>query len=188
MTEAAQSAAADLFSTMSRVLVLYSLAEFQSGHASTIRVLVDGTTCSVADDGRGHAIHRVVSGQPYLPFIYTHQHYPFQDAQPQNAGQVQLQGMGMSLVNALCSELVVVVKKREGTLRLTYASGHLTREERDDLVNESTGTSVSATLDPALHTGSVDLPEIERWLTRIATAHPTLKLSLNDAVIRATAD
>jgi DNA gyrase/topoisomerase IV subunit B len=187
MTDAAQSRVPDLFSTMSRVLVLYSLAEFQSGHASTIRVLVNGTTCSVADDGRGHAIHRVVSGQPYLPFIYTHQHYPFQDAQPHSAGQVQLQGMGMSLVNALCSELLVVVKKREGTLRLTYASGRLTCEERDDLVNESTGTSVSATLHPALPFRSVDLPEIERWLTRIAAAHPTLKLSLNDAVIRATA-
>lgn len=172
---------------MCRVLVLYSLAEFQSGYASTIRVLVNGATCSVADDGRSHAINRAVSEQPYLPFIYTHQHYPFRDAQPENAAQVQLQGMGMSLVNALCSEPVVVVKKREGTLRLAYASGRLTCEERDDLVNKSTGTSVSATLHPALPFGSVHLPEIGRWLARIATAHPTLKLSLNDAVIRTTA-
>jgi DNA gyrase subunit B len=168
-------------------VTLYSLAEFQTGHASTIRVTVNGSTFAVSDDGRGHAIRRIVSGQPYLPFIYTHQDYPFTSTEPQSAGLVQLQGMGMSLVNALCSELTVVVKKRDGTLHLAYARGRLAREERNDSANDATGTSVSGTINPALNALSVDLHEIKQWLTRIAATHPTLKLMLNDVELEACA-
>jgi DNA gyrase/topoisomerase IV subunit B len=121
----------DFAALATRALVLYTLAEFQSGHATTIRVDVEGNALSVADNGRGHAIHRVISGQPYLPFIYTHLDYPFANAEPGEAGQVQLQGIGMSLLNALCSELSVIVRKREGTLRVCYESARLVREERD---------------------------------------------------------
>ena len=87
-----------------RALTLYCLAEFQSGHATTIRITAEGNSFSIADDGRGHAIERAIDGTPYLKFIYTHFDYPFETGQ--NA-PVQLQGIGMSLVNALCSELIV---------------------------------------------------------------------------------
>jgi DNA gyrase/topoisomerase IV subunit B len=119
----------DLVMLVTRALVLYSLAEFHGGYASTIDVNVDATSFSVSDDGRGHAIARTINGLPYLPFIYTHLDYPFADADP--PGQVQLQGIGMSLINAMCSELSVVVRKPHGTLRLRYEAGWLANETRD---------------------------------------------------------
>jgi DNA gyrase/topoisomerase IV subunit B len=169
----------DLTALVVRALVLYSLAEFQGGHATAIRVNVEGTTFSVADDGRGQAIHRLISGQPYLPFIYAHLDYPFADAEPGDVGQVQLQGIGMSLVNSFCSELSVVVRKREGTLRLRYEAARLVREEHDEHANDSTGTSVSGTINPQLQPVRTDLQQIQVWLRRVATAHPTLTLRLN---------
>ena len=43
-----------------RALTLYCLAEFQSGHATTIRITVEGSSFVVADNGRGHSIERTV--------------------------------------------------------------------------------------------------------------------------------
>jgi DNA gyrase/topoisomerase IV subunit B len=162
----------DLVMLVTRALVLYSIAEFQGGHVSTIDVLGEATSF-----GRGHAITRTINGLPYLPFIYTHLDYPFGDADP--PGQVQLQGIGMSLVNATCSELSVVVRKSHGTLRLSYEFGVLCREERDEITNESTGTSVSGTVNPLLAPAPADVGALKQWLSRVASTHPGLNLKLN---------
>lgn len=81
---------ADIAACVVRALVLYSLAEFQSGHARTIRVTAKGSSFSVEDDGRGHAICRTVEGSPYLRFVYAHLEYPFE---PGQGNPVQLQWM-----------------------------------------------------------------------------------------------
>lgn len=52
--------------------MLYALAEFQSGNATTIRVTADGNSFSIADNGRCHPIDKSVDGTSYLKFIYTH--------------------------------------------------------------------------------------------------------------------
>ena len=44
----------DIKATAVRALMLYSLAEFQCGNATTIRVTANGTSFGIADDGRGH--------------------------------------------------------------------------------------------------------------------------------------
>lgn len=97
-----------------RALVLYSLAEHQLGHATTIRVTVNGNSFSVGNDGRGLAIARTVASAPYLKFIYNHFDSPFR---LDEAAQVKLQGVGMSLVNSLCSELTVELRKPDAMLR-----------------------------------------------------------------------
>jgi DNA gyrase/topoisomerase IV subunit B len=169
----------DLATVAIRALVLYSLAEFQGGHASTINVIAEGMSFSVADDGRGHAIARSIAGRPYLAFIYTHLDYPFADAELGQAGQVQLQGIGMSLLNALCSELSVTVRKREGTLHLSYDAGRLASETRDEIANNSTGTSIAGTINSLLQPTQVDVRGVERWLLRVVAIHPKLKLHFN---------
>lgn len=58
--------------------MLYALLEFQSGHATTIRVTAQGNTFSIADNGRGHPIDKSVDGTSYLKFIYAHFDYPFE--------------------------------------------------------------------------------------------------------------
>jgi DNA gyrase/topoisomerase IV subunit B len=165
-----------------RALTLYSLAEFQSGHASTIRVSADGTSFCVADDGRGHAIDRTVAGSRYLQFIYTHLDYPF--SAPEGS-PVQLHGIGISLLNALCSELSVNVNKPDATLRMTYRDGHLCEEERLDLPTESTGNAVSGTISPTLQRGHTNAEYIEQWLLGVLASNPSLKLHFNGRELHA---
>jgi DNA gyrase/topoisomerase IV subunit B len=166
----------DLTLDVVRALVLYSLAEFQSGHANTIRVTVEGTSFSVADDGRGHAIERTVAEAPYLKFVYTHLDYPFGASQ---GAPVQLQGIGMSLINSLCSEMTVTARKPEVTLRLGFREGQLCDSRRVDVKAEEAGNTVAGTIDPQLQKTGVALSRVHSWLIDVLSVSPALKLFLN---------
>ena len=183
MNDATVPDSLDITAQAIRALTLYSLAEFQSGHASTIRVSADGTSFCVADDGRGHAIARTVTGSPYLQFIYTHLDYPFAVGE---GSPVQLHGIGMSLLNALCSELSVVVHKTDATLRMTYHHGHLCEEEHLNIPAESTGTTVSGVISLTLPRGQTDIKDIEQWLLGVLASNPTLKLHFNGTELHAS--
>ena len=172
----------DITAQAVRALTLYSLAEFQSGHASTIRVSADGTSFCVADDGRGHAIARTVTGSPYLQFIYTHLDYPFAVGE---GSPVQLHGIGMSLLNAMCSKLSVNVQKTDATLRMTYRDGHLCEEEHQDVPTGSTGTAVSGTINPTVQRGQANPECIEKWLLNVLASNPPLKVHFNGKELHA---
>src|SRR5438034_6665675 len=109
MTIETEAGSDDVTGAIVRALVLYALAEFQSGHAKTIRVNAQGLSFQVSDDGRGHAVDRTVAEQPYMTFVYEHLDFPFgQSAAP----PVQLHTIGLSFINTLCSELVVTTHKQ----------------------------------------------------------------------------
>ena len=167
----------DVAAQIVRALTLYSLAEAQAGHASAIRVRAAGASFSVTDDGRGHAIDRSVAGLPYLKFIYTHLDYPFAASE---GGPVQLQGIGMSLVTALCSELSVTVCKPNGAMRLEYRDGLLFDEVRFERPVGPTGNTVSGTVHAHLQCIDTDVESIEQWLVSALVAHPSLKVHFNE--------
>jgi DNA gyrase/topoisomerase IV subunit B len=166
----------DLTGCLVRALALYSLAEFQLGHAKTIRVSAAGASFSVVDDGRGHAIERTVDGSPYLKFVYTHLDYPFQATQ---SSPIQLHGIGMSLVNILCSELSVTARKREATLQMNFLNGQLSREELIEIRSEDTGNLISGTVRPQFQSDGANSEYIRRWLLRVHAGSPSLKLYFN---------
>jgi DNA gyrase/topoisomerase IV subunit B len=172
----------DITAQVVRALCLYAIAEFQSGHATTLHVTAEGNSFSVADDGRGHAVDRTVAGAPYLQFIYTQLDYPFGLAE---GGPVQLQGIGMSLINVLCSDLSVTVRKPNKTLQLTYQAGRLCDEACVDTMTQSTGTTVAGTVHPQLQQQPTDVDSIERWLQGLLAANPAIKLHFNGKVIHA---
>jgi len=172
----------DLAAVAVRALVLYSLAEFQSGHATTIRVTAEGASFSVADDGRGHAIERAVGGAPYLKFIYTHLDYPFDLDQ---GAPIQLHGIGMSLLNALCSELSVTVQKPDATLRLSFRDGQLSGTDIVEVKSKETGNTIAGTIGPHIQKGSVSAQKLQQWLQSVLAACPSLKLLLNGQELQA---
>lgn len=176
MTAPAPAADTDLAATAVRALVLYGLAEHQSGHATTIRVSKRGAGFGISDDGRGHPLDKALEGTPYLRFIYTHFDYPFGSAQ---AAPVQLQGIGMSLVTALCAELVLTVRKPGETLTATFRNGQLVDSQRRALAAEHTGTTVQGRLRPGLPFDEGDDPRLAAWLRGIVQAHPALALEFN---------
>lgn len=172
----------DLPAVALRALVLYCLAEFQSGHATTIRVTADGTSFSISDDGRGHPLDKSVEGTSYLEFIYTHFDYPFESGR---SAPVQLQGIGMSLVNALCSELDLTVRKQDATLRLRFRDGQLCDSLRTPGESEGTGITVAARIHPQVGSRSVDIERLEEWLLGVLAASPALRLFFNGRELQA---
>lgn len=183
MSDASRPDPLDLTACLVRALVLYSLAEFQLGHVTTIRVSAEGAFFSVVDDGRGHAIERTVAGSPYLKFVYAHLDYPFENTQ---ISPIQLHGIGMSLVNTLCSELAVTARKRDATLRMTFRNGQLSREELIDVRSEETGNTISGTVRPQLQEDGANPGHIRRWLLDVLAASPSLKLYFNDQELHAS--
>ena len=182
MSDTLTPAPVDITAHAVRVLTLYSLAEFQSGQASTIGVSAEGTSFSVGDNGRGHAVDRTVDGSPYLQFIYTHLEYPFAAVK---GGPVQLHGIGISLLNALCSELSVTVHRAGETLRIMYRAGHLYHEERLATRTNSTGNTVSGIVSPHLQQVSTNIEHIEGWLLDVLASSPGHKLHLNGKELHA---
>ena len=167
----------DLTATAVRALMLYSLAEFQSGNATTIRVTVNGNSFGITDDGRGHPLDKTIGGTPYLKFVYTHFDYPFESGQ---SAPIQLQAIGMSLVNAICSELILTVIKIDETLRLQYRDGQLRGRSCTAMRSEETGINISATINSQLQAKAADIEALEAWLIAVLFTAPALKLFFND--------
>ncbi len=176
-TQPPHQTAPDTLIAVVKSLVLYSLAEVQSGHASTIRVSVQGRSFSVSDDGRGHALAREVDGVPYLTLIYRHFEYPF--GRPQ-AAPVQLQGLATSLVNALCSDLVVTVRKPQGGLVSRFRDGCPAGEVVLAAEPQRTGNCIEGTIRACVQPNASGLDDLRRWLAEVAAAHAGLKLYFND--------
>jgi DNA gyrase/topoisomerase IV subunit B len=174
----------DITASVVRALVLYSLAEFQSGHCRVIRVDAEDGAFNVEDDGRGHAIERTVAGSPYLTFVYMHLDYPFGSAQ---AAPIQLHGIGMSLVNVLCSELTVTARKHDATLRMSFRGGSLRDQELVEVKSEDTGNKVSGTVDPQFRKCGLDTERLRQWLVQVLSTCPSLKLFFNGEDVRGTA-
>jgi DNA gyrase/topoisomerase IV subunit B len=161
--------------------MLYSLAEFQSGNATTIRVTAEGAAFSIADDGRGHPLDKFVEGTPYLKFIYTHFDYPFEAGR---GAPIQLQGIGMSLVNAMCSELNLTVRKRDETLQMSFRDGRVQGSSRTAVHSTETGITVSAKLNTRLQGDGAAPRQLEDWLLSILHTCPSLKLFFNGRQLR----
>jgi DNA gyrase subunit B len=156
--------------------MLYSLAEFESGNVTTIRVTANATTFSISDDGRGHPIDKTIEGISYLKFIYTHFDYPFASGR---AVPIQLQGIGMSMINALCSELTLTVRKQSEALELRFRDGQLHQESRTEMHSVETGITISAKLNPHLQRNDVAIRQLEEWLLAVLATCPALKLYFN---------
>ncbi len=166
----------DLTTAAVRALMLYSLAEFQSGNATTIRVTAEGHSFGIADDGRGHPLDKIVEGTSYLRFIYTHFDYPFEAGR---SAPVQLQGIGMSLVNALCCELTLTVRKREETLQVEFRDGQFHESRRTAVPPAETGITVAGRLHPHLQAGGAATGPLEEWLQGVLATCPALRLYFN---------
>ena len=163
-----------------QALVLYSLVEHQLGHAKSIRVTANEHTFSVADDGRGHAVNRTVEGAPYLNFIYSQLDYPFEAGEEKS---IQIQGIGMSLLNRLCSVLSVSVRKPEATLNMNFENGTLVHHEFLALGSSSIGTEISARIDTRFERQAVNPEVLRHWLLGVLAASPSLRLSFNGQVL-----
>ena len=167
---------------LARALVLFSVAEVQSGHATRIDVTADGDRFAVADNGRGHSIDKQVEGTPYLSFIYEHFDFPFGRASP---GPVQLQGIGLSLVNQLCAELRVTVSRSDTQLVLAFQAGTLASQDRRSAAKGLSGVHISGRVRHATAATPLASERLSRWLSALLAATPGLVLTYNGQPVHA---
>jgi DNA gyrase/topoisomerase IV subunit B len=173
--------APDITGDIVRALVLYCVAEYQAGHAKAIRVDAHGRSFAVSDDGRGHAIERTVGGAPYLEFVYTHLSYPFASGQ---SAPIQLQAIGISLANKLCTELSVTARKRTATLSLSFQNALRTSESLMNVAAEETGNTISGAVNPLLQSADTDTEALRQWLIRVLAASAGLRIVFNGLELR----
>lgn len=171
-----------ILSAVVRTLVLYSLAEVQLGHAKCIHVRVDEQSFSVEDDGRGHSIAKTIEGAPYLQFIYSHLDYPFGETESK---PIQLQGLGMSLLNSLCTRLSVLVQKSAASLELAFQDGQLVHHEYKEVASDPTGNKISGEVSSLGGIAQVELQALQDWLASLAAVTPSLALHFNGRLLQA---
>ncbi len=169
---------------LARVLVLYAVAEAQAGHVTRIDVLAQGHTFGVSDDGRGHSIDKKIDGTNYLSFIYSQFQFPFSKPEP---GPVQLQGIGMSLLNSLCSNLEVTVTRAGQRLQLVFELGTLLSQRREPAPEAGSGNrlvgTVAAQETPTISEGHL----LIEWLTELMPCLPGVCITLNGQPLSSSA-
>lgn len=90
----------------------------------------------------------------------------------------------MSMINALCSELTLTVRKREETLEMWFRNGKLLQSHREAQHSQETGMSVLARINANLHGAAVTTAHLETWLQGVLITNPALKLYFNGQLLQ----
>lgn len=161
--------------------------EALAGHCRSIHVTIypDGSL-EVADDGRGmpvdiHPEHGV-SG---VELILTKLHSGAKFSNKMYGFSGGLHGVGVSVVNALSTQLTVNVFRGGKQYAIGFADGHKSQElhEVGSVGQRRTGTTVRFWADPKyFDSPKFSLPRLKQVLRAKAVLCPNLRVSLDDQV------
>lgn len=164
-----------------------SVDEALSGHATKIAVTVyaDGSL-SVADDGRGmpvdiHREHKVSGVELILSKLHSGAKFS-EKAYGFSGG---LHGVGISVVNALSTKLIVTVQRDSKEHQMEFQDGHKATELK--VVGKAekgyTGTVVHFWPDPKyFDSPKFNLPRLKEVLRAKAVLCPNLLVTLDDQI------
>jgi topoisomerase-4 subunit B len=162
-----------------------SVDEALSGHATEISVVLhkDGSL-TVTDDGRGMPVDKhPEQKKPGVEVIMTTLHAggKFSSKNYQFSGG--LHGVGVSVVNALSSDLQVTIRRDAKVYRMSFAGGETASELEviDKCGQRNTGTSITFTPD-ASYFDSVNfsVPRLKHVLRAKAVLCPRLRVKFKD--------
>jgi DNA gyrase subunit B len=130
-----------------------AIDEAMNGHASTITVTLhaDGSSLTVADDGRGIPVDKhPKTGKSALEVIFTvlHAGGKFEGANYKTAGG--LHGVGASVVNALSKELVATVRRDGSQWEQRFHQGRPEGPLKKVGPARGTGSTIYFHPDPAI--------------------------------------
>src|SRR3954470_6756024 len=161
-----------------------SVDEAMNGYASTITVTLhqDGSSISVADDGRGIPVDQhPTTKKSALEVIFTvlHAGGKFEQGNYKTAGG--LHGVGASVVNALSTELRASVR-REGSLwEMSFKRGQPAGPLKKAGAAKGTGTTVYFHPDPTIFPKTeFDAALIRERLEIVSYIHKGVKVTFED--------
>ena len=136
-----------------------SIDEAIAGYASEVKVtlLADGG-CRVDDNGRGIPVDKVdKTGKSALETVLTVLHAGGKFGGGGYKVSSGLHGVGSSVVNALSTRLIAVVKKDGYVWAQEYVQGKPTSEIKKGEATEESGTSITFYPDPTIFKESIEL-------------------------------
>ena len=167
-----------------------SVDEALAGHARTIKVILnkDGSV-EVSDDGRGmpvdiHPEEKV----PGVELILSRLHAGGKFNSDNYKFSGGLHGVGVSVVNALSSELEVLVRRDGKVHRMTFANGDKKTNLKviDKVGQRNTGTTVIFTPDPKyFDSPNISIPRLVHVLRAKAVLCPGLHMIFEDKTVKA---
>lgn len=163
-------------------LVANSLDEHLRGHATRIRVSIEGGIAEVEDDGRGIPVQRMPNRDiSVLEHVLTtlhagptfDSHFPHVHLSPLGWG------MGLVVVNALSEELEVEVWQRGYSWTQRFARGRPITELERGARTEKTGTRLRFRPDATIsESPRFDRRQVRSRLEELAIWNPDLRLEL----------
>jgi len=167
-----------------------SVDEALAGYARTIKVTLnkDGSV-EVADDGRGmpvdvHPEEKV----PGVELILSRLHAGGKFSSDNYKFSGGLHGVGVSVVNALATELEVLVKRSGKLHRMTFADGEKKTNLKviDKVGQRNTGTTVKFKADPKyFDSANISIPRLVHVLRAKAVLCPGLHMIFEDKTVKA---
>ena len=164
-----------------------SVDEALAGHADRIEVILHpDRTIEVSDNGRGmpvdmHPEHQLpgvelILGRLHAGGKFSHNNYRFSGG---------LHGVGVSVVNALSSELEVDIRRDGQLYRMHFAGGEKTDELQaiDTVGKRNTGTTIRFRPDSQyFDSDNLSMPRLKHLLRAKAVLCPGLTVVLKDYV------
>lgn len=158
-----------------KTLLFYSLAEYQNGYVSEIEVSTEQNHISIRDNGRGHAVDRLVDGVPYLQLVYSHLRFPDKETLP----NVQLHALGMSIINEFSKTLEIKIMKSAQTTVVIFENGEMKATKELPNPGGKTGNLLSIELSEQICSSKIDAEKIRAILVSTKNACRNLNLFFN---------
>ncbi len=161
-----------------------SIDEAIAGHASYVRIeLFNDHSIKVTDDGRGMPVdEHPEQKRSAVEVILTTLHSGGKFSNDNYKYSGGLHGVGISVVNALCSRLAVEVKRDGYIYELDFIDGmpQGQLQQVGKATNKKTGTTVTFTPNEAFFvTGNLDIKSLKKYLQAKAVLCPGIRVSLN---------
>jgi len=161
-----------------------SIDEALAGFATHIQVFIEkDNSITVVDDGRGIPVDiQEKTGRPAVETVFTVLHAGGKFGGGGYKVSGGLHGVGSSVVNALSTQLDVLVYKNGQIHYQEYRRGHVVADLEVIGETDRTGTTVHFTPDPEIFTETVefDFEKLNKRVQELAFLNRGLRISITD--------
>ncbi len=164
---------------MFKTVIAYVVTEHLEGEAKTLKVKFEDDFITISDDGRGHAIGKIINGIPYLEMVYCQ--LSLADSRPALTSFVY-PALGMSLFAEMCEKINLTVAKHGKIHKFCISDGSVIKVSESESSDTITGNTIEYSVKE-----HVDSPikesDIISTLQNIAVKFKNLNVYFNNQLL-----